>query len=243
MDFYNIARQHFSKAITSGLDCILPRSCCLCEAPGEVLCNRCSLAISKHSSLRCHGCALTRACDCNKPDWAIDRTIALTSYEPPYDRLIGEMKFQSKQSIGQILGKLMGKQFHDIIEQENIDHRRFSLMPIPLSSARFRQRGFNQALSIAKAIQKQIRRVPISLNTGLARTSDKQSQSTLDRAQRLVNLSNAYALSANFDKTPKPLIILVDDVMTTGATLNTCAALLKRNGVREVWAMVAARTE
>ncbi len=137
----------------------------------------------------------------------------------------------------------MGKQLQEIVEKEKLDHRRFSLMPIPLSSARFRQRGFNQALSIAKALQKQVPRAAISLNTGLTRTADKQSQSTLDRAQRLVNLSNAYALSANFDNATKPHIILVDDVMTTGATLNTCAALLKRNGIHEVWAMVAARTE
>jgi ComF family protein len=240
MSFYDVAHRHFTKVITSCLDCVLPRSCYLCEALGEILCNRCSLAISEHSALRCHGCALTKACDCNKPDWAIDRTITLTSYEPPYDRLIGEMKFQSKQSIGQVFGNLMGKQLQEIITKENLDRRRFCLMPIPLSLARFRQRGFNQALSIASAIRKQ---VPVSLNTSLVRTADKQSQSTLDRAQRLVNLSNAYALSANFEQAVKPQIILVDDVMTTGATLNTCAALLKRIGVREVWAMVAARTE
>jgi ComF family protein len=243
MNFYNVARQHVAKAVSTALDCVLPRSCCLCDTLGEVICNRCSVAISKHRLIRCHGCALTKACDCEKPDWAIDRTITLTSYEPPYDRLIGEMKFQSKQSIGHILGKLMGRQFQEIIEKENLNPKYFSLMPIPLSSARFRQRGFNQAHSIADAVRKQVHTVPMSLNTGLTRTADKQSQSTLDRAQRLVNLRNAYALSINFDRTTKPHIILVDDVMTTGATLNTCAALLKRNGVREVWAMVAARTE
>jgi ComF family protein len=150
------------------------------------------------------------------------------------------MKFQSKQSIGQILGNLMGKQFQEIIEKENLDPRNFQLMPIPLSSARFRQRGFNQALSIANTICKQ---VPISLTMDLVRTTQTHSQSTLDRAQRLVNLSNAYALSKSAKRPFKPSIILIDDVMTTGATLNTCAALLKQNGVNEVWAMVAARTE
>jgi ComF family protein len=240
MDLFNITRQHLTKVITSSLDCILPRSCCLCDTQGEVICHRCIFSISAHSPLRCHGCALTKACDCNKADWVIDRTFTLTSYAPPYDRLIGEMKFQSKQSIGQILGSLMGKQFREIIEKENLDHRRFTLMPVPLSSARFRQRGFNQAFSIAKAIRRQI---PLGINTGLIRTAEKQSQSTLDRTQRLVNLSNAYTLSTNFEKATKPHVILVDDVMTTGATLNTCAALLKQNGVQQVWAMVAARTE
>jgi ComF family protein len=240
MSFYDIAGQYFSKAITAGLDCVLPRSCCLCETLGEVLCHGCAHSISKQSTLRCHGCALTKACDCNKAEWAIDRTIALTSYEPPYDRLIGEMKFQSKQSIGQILGNLMSKQFQEIIEKENLDPRHFQLMPIPLSSARFRQRGFNQALSIANTIRK---KVPISLTMDLVRTTQTHSQSTLDRAQRLVNLSNAYALSKINDHRFNSTIVLVDDVMTTGATLNTCAALLKQSGVREVWAMVAARTE
>jgi ComF family protein len=240
MSFYDVAGQYFSKAITAGLDCVLPRSCCLCDHLGDVLCHRCAHSISKQSTLRCHGCALTKACDCSKAEWAIDRTIALTSYEPPYDRLIGEMKFQSKQSIGQILGSLMGKQFQEIIEKENLNPRHFQLMPVPLSSARFRQRGFNQALSIANTIRK---KVPISLTMGLVRTTQMHSQSTLDRAQRLVNLRNAYALSKNAKRPFKPNIILVDDVLTTGATLNTCASLLKQNGAREVWAMVAARTE
>jgi ComF family protein len=150
------------------------------------------------------------------------------------------MKFQSKQSIGQILGNLMGEQLQEIIEKENLDPRKFTLMPIPLSSARFRQRGFNQALSIANAIRK---KVPISLTMGLVRTTQTHSQSTLDRAQRLVNLSNAYTLSKINERHFQSKVILIDDVMTTGATLNTCAALLKQNGVREVWAMVAARTE
>jgi ComF family protein len=240
MSFYNTARQHFTKAITAAFDGVLPRSCCLCATLGDMICHGCSLSMSLTSSLRCHGCALTQHCDCNKPDWAIDRTITLTSYAPPYDRLIGEMKFQSKQSVGYILGNLMGEQLQTIIEKENLDLRRFSLMPIPLSAARLRHRGFNQALTIAIAISKQ---VPISLNTALTRTAHKQSQSKLDRAHRLVNLSSAYALATHFDKDAQPDVILVDDVMTTGATLNTCAALLKRNGVREVWAMVAARTE
>jgi ComF family protein len=240
MSFYDVALRHFSKVLTHCLDGVLPRSCCLCNTLGEVLCIRCSHEISNRPRLRCLGCALVNACDCNKPSWVIDRTIALTSYEPPYDRLIGEMKFQSKQSIGQILGNLMGKQFQEIIEKENLDPRNFQLMPIPLSAARFRQRGFNQALSMANAIRTE---VPISLKMGLVRTAQTQSQSTLDRAQRLANLSNAYALATNVKSQLSPNVILVDDVMTTGATLNTCAALLKQNGVREVWAIVAARTE
>jgi ComF family protein len=240
MSFYKVACRRFSKAITSCLDGVLPRSCCLCDALGEVLCNRCSLKISTYPTIRCHGCALAKACDCNNPDWAIDRTIALTNYEPPYDRLIGEMKFQSQQSIGQILGSLMGKQLREIVEKEDLNPTHFNLMPIPLSSARFRQRGFNQALSIANGIRKT---APINLKMDLVRTAQTQSQSTLDRAQRLANLSNAYALATTAERHFKPIVILVDDVMTTGATLNTCAALLKQNGVREVWAMVAARTE
>jgi ComF family protein len=150
------------------------------------------------------------------------------------------MKFQSQQSIGQILGSLMGKQLREIFEKEDLNPTHFNLMPIPLSSARFRQRGFNQALSIANGIRKTM---PINLKMDLVRTAQTQSQSTLDRAQRLANLSNAYALANTAERHFKPIVILVDDVMTTGATLNTCAALLKQNGVREVWAMVAARTE
>jgi ComF family protein len=236
MSLSNPIFKRFSAAIDAGLDCVLPRACCVCDSLGAVICQRCCEELLKPSGLRCHGCALTSGCDCNTANWAIDRTITLTTYAPPFDRLIAEMKFQSKQSICKVLGNLMGEQLRQLTQRENITVDHVCLIPVPLSPQRFRQRGFNQAFMMTQAM---LKITPFVIEPRIQRTATKQSQSSLDRAQRLVNLSNAYRLNG---RAPQHAI-LIDDVMTTGATLNTCASLLKQNGTQEVWAMVVARTE
>jgi ComF family protein len=241
MNLSHFFQNRFLPLVSHGLDYVLPRACCLCEELGGAICSHCSETIKKPYSLRCHGCGLRNACDCYTELWAIDRTIALTTYTPPFDRLIADMKFQSKQSIAKILGELMGQQLSAIIDHEHIDLGQFCLIPVPLSPARFRQRGFNQALSMARSVRKQ---AGVPIQTIVQRTAAKQSQSLLNRSERLANLKDTYIL--NLDKNQQKAIhcaILVDDVMTTGATLNTCAALLKQSGFNQVWALVAARAE
>jgi ComF family protein len=186
--------------------------------------------------MRCVRCGLKNACDCHLTEWTIDRTLVLTSYEAPIDSLIAELKFQSKQSIGKVLGDLMGREFADQLESERFDRADFCIVPVPLSAARFRQRGFNQAHTISKAVSRQL---TIPIRHLVQRRRHQQSQSLLDREQRLANLNHAYELLG----VPPDKVILIDDVMTTGATLNQCAALLKSAGTTHVWAMIAARTE
>ena len=109
-------------------------------------------------------------------------------------------------------------------------------MPLPLSEQRLRQRGFNQALEISRALAR-ARRLPIDATT-CRRTRDTPAQAGLAWRERVNNLRHAFACSADLSGAR---IILVDDVMTTGASLDECARTLKLHGALEVTALVLAR--
>ena len=111
------------------------------------------------------------------------------------------------------------------------------IMPVPLSKKRFRWRGFNQAELISRAYAAIC---GLELNTaGLVRIAHKKPQAKLNEVGRLANIKNCYIwIGGNLNNKN---IILVDDVVTTGATLNECAKILKANGAGEVWGLVIAK--
>jgi ComF family protein len=227
--------------ISLTLDFFLPKACCLCNAKGSLLCQQCQNVVYRHRSPSCTGCGLRQGCDCNTAGWAIDQTIALTDYEAPFDRLITALKFSGHIKIAAVLGEHMGLALAPWLE--NLPQP-VALTPVPLSIRRFSERGFNQARQLAKAAQQTLNsraaQANIQLHDYLLRQSATQAQALLDRNERLANLSGAYALA---NSKPKKQVVLIDDVMTTGATLNTCATLLKANGCETVWALVAARRQ
>lgn len=113
-----------------------------------------------------------------------------------------------------------------------------ALIPVPLHRSRLRQRGYDQALELARPLS---RRLNLRLcATGLHRARDTPPQSRLDAAQRRRNLRDAFAWTAN--ASPPAHAILIDDVMTTGATLHAAALALRRAGALRVDAWVCART-
>ena len=102
------------------------------------------------------------------------------------------------------------------------------LVPVPLHPRKERERGYNQAVLLAEALAEaagcaRVERV-------LRRTLDTQSQTAFDRRTRLANLKNAFALAPGANLTPATHYVLVDDVFTTGSTLNSCARVLRRAG-------------
>ncbi len=111
------------------------------------------------------------------------------------------------------------------------------IIPVPLSDRRLRTRGFNQAELMAVAITK---RLPFIVeNRHLKRIKHKTPQAKLGEEKRKKNVFNCYSWSGK-DLNGKS-VILIDDVATTGATLNECARILKENGAGEVWGLVAAK--
>jgi ComF family protein len=113
------------------------------------------------------------------------------------------------------------------------------VLPMPLSRQRLQERGFNQTLLLARALDSQKVRHDL-----LLRIKDTPAQSSLPRNERLLSVANAYAL----EPLHAPLIrdkhiVLIDDVMTTGATLNAAARVLRQAGAAHITAVVFARTE
>lgn len=116
------------------------------------------------------------------------------------------------------------------------------LVPIPLSGKRARKRGYNQAYILAKQIGRQL---SLSVVDALARTKDTKPQFGLTKSERFNNMKNTFNIKDTFRKTRSSVvhhasILLVDDVLTTGATVMEAAKVLKKNGIQKVWALCVA---
>jgi ComF family protein len=116
------------------------------------------------------------------------------------------------------------------------------VIPVPLRASKRRQRGFNQAESIARVALKSMREKRFQLAAGvLQRVRPTVSQIGLTRPQRRQNMRGAFNV-AHLNKVSGRGILLVDDVMTTGTTVAECARVLRRAGARNVWVATVART-
>lgn len=241
----------------------LPSQCAVCGAwgPGRV-CGACTDQFCSGAP-RCPTCALALAgtgqgCgSCTQHGSGLDACWAAVDYAYPWDRLLAQLKFAgaSKASgssgpqpaVARALADIMRQQAAMVQALQQADW----VVPIPLSAARLRQRGFNQALEIAKhLLAPHPTRHPTPhlarqrLYPGLLlRTHDTPAQVGLARADRLRNLQHAFAV--------EPLqaallqgasVALVDDVTTTTATLCAAAAALRGAGARQVVGVVFART-
>lgn len=112
-----------------------------------------------------------------------------------------------------------------------------AIVPVPLHARKLRDRGYNQAELLASAIGS---RLDVPVRPLLTRRKDTTTQVTLTREQRLANLTGAFALDRQWRPVPDQRFLLIDDVRTTGATLNACARELQRTGPRRVTAATLA---
>jgi ComF family protein len=124
------------------------------------------------------------------------------------------------------------------LEDPRLAGRRFDfIVPVPLHPARKRERGFNQAELLARALS---RATSIRLRSALQRTRYTTTQTQFDRAERMENLKGAFRLRRG-SNVQDLRVLLVDDVLTTGSTLSECASVLKKGGALSVHAATAAR--
>lgn len=218
---------------------LLPWRCQLCGAPGQDgidLCHACDADLPRNRSC-CARCALPLAhaaelrgeCQRRLPPW--DAAWAPFRYGWPLDRLESRFKFGADLAAGRTLAMLWEPELMPLEKPELI-------LPVPLHPKRLRQRGYNQALELARPLAAAWH-VPLRRDV-LWRERDTAAQTELDRAARRRNMRGAFSLSANIALPAH--IALLDDVMTTGATLAECTLQLKRAGVRrvDVWALARA---
>ncbi len=229
--------------LLKGLPLALPSSCALCGAEHRsALCEGCRSQFFSTRKARCACCGIplpgeaggVRCGDCLKQPPAFDATIVATDYLPPVDRLVLALKFGNQLELAPMFAQML----HPATKGMMLPHL---LTAVPLGPQRLVQRGFNQALEIAKPLSRNLR---VKLEPHLvARHKETHAQAKLHPDERQKNIRNAFVVPAPaMQRVQGRHIGVVDDVMTTGETLNELAATLKRFGAVRVTNIVFART-
>lgn len=219
----------------------LPSRCAICQSwPQSPLCEACISRFAQPQH-RCPSCALpltqpARRCGaCLKNAPPLDLCLTATTYAWPWVDLIARYKFQQQAGWAGSLATLM---LSTPLAEDMLDAADW-VLPVPLSAQRLAERGYNQSWLLARQLS------PHKANAQLLlRTRDTPSQRTLPRAERLANLLGAFAVEPlRAAQLRRKTVVLIDDVMTSGATLHTAARVLREAGAAQVSALVLARTE
>jgi len=215
------------KIINGAKELFFPKKCFFCKKYGTLLCDDCRslLDISPvHRFDRTKKYLSDIYAPCSYENKRVKKIIHAFKYEPFVRELAAPL---AKIIAGHFA--LCGRGFTG-----------FALVPVPLAAKRWRKRGFNQAQALASELSK-IWQAPIAANC-LIKTRETQNQAELSQAQRAFNLRNAFA-AQNKELLRDKKIFLIDDVATTGATMEECARVLLKNGAQEVIGAAIARTE
>lgn len=184
------------------------------------------------------GNAVCGACLVQQPPASVSHCVAAVEYHYPWDRLIGRWKFKGDCGWSPFWAGLMLQppEAKDLWGHCNV------VVPIPIGPIGLARRGYNQAWELVKAMHRQ-QPGPMALPQGLVRLRETAEQHSLPRAERLRNLRGAFAAHPGAAaQLAQAHVLLVDDVRTTGATLEAAALALLDAGATEVSALVLART-
>ncbi len=233
----------------TGLIKNIPSPCALCHSDSsDGICDDCYHRYFSVQCPRCSKCANALPfhdpenenllCgDCVKKFPSFDETIVAIDYEPPLDQLVHLLKFHANLSMAPIMGKLIVKAIGKNRRPVCPDF----LIAVPLGKRRLIERGFNQSLEIAKTLSRSLK---ANLVFDLVeRNRETEKQSTISFKERKKNVRNAFGIvEANRHLIDNSHIGIIDDVMTTGDTLEEIAALLKKAGAARITNFVFART-
>jgi ComF family protein len=215
---------------------VLPPSCLSCDEPmsaqEKFLCIKCFQKLEKYEDTH---------------PWKeemISRGVITNSLSAfwfregtPIQPLLHAMKYQRMKSVGILLGAELGKR---IVSLSGIEFD--YVIPVPLHKAKFRDRTYNQSEYIARGVSKEIGAMAFS--KGIIRTRFTPTQTKLNKQERRENVMDAFAGNPKYSASVTGKnIIIVDDVITTGATILECAKVLREAGAREIWVCSAAYAE
>ncbi len=217
-------------------DLLFPKKCVGCGKWGNYLCGDCFSQLKWLRSQICPGCG--RQAVEGKTHWrclrrwGMNGLVSLLVYEGVTRRMITALKFKFVADLAkEVVGKIVDGQ-EDWAEK----FRGFTVTPVPLHAKRLKWRGFNQAEMIAKIVAK---KWGLEFREILERVKQTGQQVGKTREERWGNIKGVFGLKAE-DRLPGT-ILLIDDVWTSGATMQECAKVLKRAGVKEVWGLTLAR--
>jgi ComF family protein len=216
----------------------LPPLCLLCHAPAaqDNVCPACRDELPYLPGEHCPRCAVPSfggeicgACLVRAPRF--DTVRAACEYAFPLDRLIQRFKFSGQLAAAPLLAGLVRTTLERQAAKVDV------IVAMPLSGTRLRERGFNQSLELARLLSHDTG-IPLSVQ-GCVRIRHSQAQSDLPLAERVRNVRGAFACTQDFSGQS---VAVVDDVLTTGATLDEVASVLRRAGAVRVEGWVVART-
>jgi ComF family protein len=229
------------RRLIEGLAAALPGQCAVCRAwPAQPVCEGCVARFAQPQA-RCRRCALpvppgvTQCGRCLGAPPPLDACHAAVTYEFPWSALIVQYKFNGQAGWARSFATLMRSApwVEPALDEAEL------VLPMPLSPERLAERGFNQALQLARALAPE--KTEASL---LLRVRHTAAQTTLDRKDRLGNVKGAFAVDpVSGLKVRGRRVVLVDDVMTSGASLFTAAEALRQAGAARITALVMARTD
>lgn len=231
----------FFKKLLSG---IFPHSCILCRNKANEardICRDCFNQLPFYPG-GCRHCARiipysteNLICGvCLKHPPPFDSTFALFAYHAPVTKIILDLKFQHALGNAQLLGILLSQQLREkgLLDSSLPE----MIIPVPLHASRQRERGFNQALEIARPVSKALG-IPLRVNY-CERTKATLAQATLPSDMRQKNVKNAFRVRKNFQGEH---LVVIDDVITTGGTMIEFCRILKKHGAGKIDVWCCAR--
>jgi ComF family protein len=194
---------------------------------GEPLCKRCGKPIEDEEKEYCS--------DCERKKFHYERGFAVWVYDDAMRNSIAAYKYHSKKEYSRFYVHEMLRLYKESFQKLELD----AIIPVPIHRSKYLERGYNQAELLAKGIGEDLR-LPV-LTKLLIRNRKTLPQKKLSDKERLKNLSEAFAVNEQFlntELTSIKKVLLVDDIYTTGSTVEACSSLLKSHGIDEVYFIV-----
>lgn len=224
------------------INMIYPRRCPLC---GEIIkrtqrlaCDTCYEELEYIEEPRCKCCSKaveqeeTEYCyDCSRKEFYFESGIALWNYSSRMKESLAMFKYHNRKEYGEFYGEEFAKVYGDVL----VDLEPDALIPVPIHWTRYIERGYNQAAVIANQIGNRLH-IPV-VEDLLIRTKKTMAQKQLDNRERERNLQGAFAVSKKWEKAEHNLkrVVIIDDIYTTGSTINRCAKVLMQEGIQEIY--------
>ena len=219
------------------IELLFPRRCPVCDRPvdkmGRYVCKKCRAELKYVEDSYCMKCGKSLKAtddefcgDCKDASHIFDRGRALYEYETVKEAVY-RFKYQGRREYAQFWGMELAR----VLGEEILSWRADAIIPVPLHKTREKQRGYNQAALIARELGKRLN-IPVE-EEFVGRIRQTLPQKNLKGKERQNNLKNAFKIRQNDVKLNT--VIVVDDIYTTGTTMDEIAGCLKRAGIREIY--------
>lgn len=222
----------------SGLDLLFPPHCGGCDGPGSRWCKKCQKSVKILPASVCECCGRSKkffniCSDCERIEPSFKALRSWAYYQGPLRKAIHKLKYNGDITLGEILARPM----IEIVEKLNwsLD----LIVPVPMDKKRLSMRGYNHAVLLARPISYALG-CNFSTNS-LHKIRHTTTQVGLSVSERMSNISGAF--SADHDRVLNKIILIVDDVVTTGATMEACSKALHKAGAADVFGVTLARTK